>query len=271
MMFATLPTQQHPQPQPQSQQRQYHQQQQQHTPTRPSSLSPHRTPITTTTSTTTSQFLNFNFSSPFSTTTLTTPTKSPSAFAPTSPSPTPQQQQEQQQSRYAHRYATNISNPMTKHMMTSASPSARRNLFLNRVKRARDEGRFENRGEQLVLMELVAEEKRWGEVMRRRAERLEVEGEGEDEGVMEEVPDDLDSHALDEYLQEQAAEMERLEALDEMYPQPQLLDSGGAGAGASFSDEEYDDLFMDLAEHQHYLPDSGSGQGFVPSQDMDMS
>ncbi|PWY84580.1 hypothetical protein BO94DRAFT_575967 [Aspergillus sclerotioniger CBS 115572] len=268
MMFAALPMQQQQQSQPQQphqfQQSQY--QQQQHTPTRPSPLSPHRTPTTTAAT----QF-NLNFSSPFT----TTPIKSPSKFDPISPSPTPQHQQP---SSYAQRYASTISNPMTKHMMTSASPSARRNLFLNRVKRARDEGRFENRGEQLVLMEHVAEEKRWGEVMRRRAERLGGFGEEEDEVVGEEgIPDDMDAHALDEYLQEQAAEMERLEYLNDMYdgPHRQQSDGGGggggagAGAGASFSDEEYDDLFMDLAEHQPHT--RGSGQEFAHSQDMDMS
>ena len=86
--------------------------------------------------------------------------------------------------------------------------------------------------------------------------------------------DDMDAHALDEYLQEQAADMERLEYLNDMYQgqYPQQSDTssgGGAGAGASFSDEEYDDLFMDLAEHQPHM--SASGQGFGHSQDMDMS
>ncbi|OOF99779.1 hypothetical protein ASPCADRAFT_203587 [Aspergillus carbonarius ITEM 5010] len=266
MMFAALPMQH--QQQSQLQPQQFQQQQQQHTPTRPSPLSPHRTPTTTTT-----QF-NLNFSSPFT----TTPIKSPSKFDPISPSPTPHHHH--QPSSYAHRYASTISNPMTKHMMTSASPSARRNLFLNRVKRARDKGRFENRGEQLVLMEHVAEEKQWGEVMRRRAERLGGIGEDEDEeydvgGEMDSsIPDDMDAHALDEYLQEQAADMERLEYLNDMYQgqYPQQSDTssgGGAGAGASFSDEEYDDLFMDLAEHQPHM--SASGQGFGHSQDMDMS
>ncbi|PYI10193.1 hypothetical protein BO78DRAFT_394292 [Aspergillus sclerotiicarbonarius CBS 121057] len=263
MMFAALPTQQ----QPQSQSQPQPSQQLQHTPTRPSPLSPHRTPTTTTT---TSQFnLNFNFSSPFA-----TPIKTPSTSVPTSPSPIPQQQQQQpSSSNYAHRYATNIPNPMNKHMMTSASPSARRNLFLNRVKRARDEGRFENRGEQLVLMELVAEEKRWGEGMRRRAERFGGVEEEEDGEMEEGISDDMDAHALDEYLQEQAAEMERVEYLNDMYQgghRQQSDGSGGGGAGASFSDEEeYDDLFMDLAEHQPHLP--GPSQGFAHSQDMDMS
>ena len=114
---------------------------------------------------------------------------------------------------------------MNKHLKSSASPSARRNLFLNRVKRDRDDGRFGDRGEQLVLMEHVAEEKRWGEVMRRRAEEMIGVVEEEEECYMNgfgmlysplydsgnvvrvltnSCLDDVDAHALDEYLQEQA-------------------------------------------------------------------
>lgn len=45
-------------------------------------------------------------------------------------------------------------------------------LFLNRIKQDRDAGRFEARGEQFVLMEDMAEEKRRREAMERRAERI---------------------------------------------------------------------------------------------------
>ncbi|KAL5357870.1 hypothetical protein BJX96DRAFT_145419 [Aspergillus floccosus] len=95
----------------------------------------------------------------FSAQSTTTPTKAPA-------------------SKYAQRYTT-ISNPLLnappRTYTASASPSARtarRNLFLNRIKQDRDNGRFETRGEQLVLMEHVAEQKMWGEAMRRRADGL---------------------------------------------------------------------------------------------------
>lgn len=178
-------------------------------------------------------------------------------------------------------------------------------MFLNRVKRDRDDGRFGDRGEQLVLMEHVAEEKRWGEVMRRRAEEMmgvveeeEEEGYANGYGMSNFLPalrwlmmrvltntylDDVDAYALDEYLQEQAAEMERLECLSQQ-PQPQqhhhhgVFDSGapaGRGNGGmniSFSDEEeYDDLFMDLAGHDGGPDIPGSSGVFAHSQDMDMS
>lgn len=112
---------------------------------------------------------------------------------------------------YAQRYATTIANPLssvispntpitttnnysnaTRATRTSGgtSPTARahrRTLFLNRIKQDRDAGRFEARGEQLVLMEDAAEEKRRRESMGRRAERIMKGfgiGEGEDENEM---------------------------------------------------------------------------------------
>lgn len=74
----------------------------------------------------------------------------------------------------------------------ATSPEARahrRTLFLNRIKQDRDAGRFEARGEQLVLMEDVAEERRRRESMARRAERImagfgiDEEEQGWDEGM----------------------------------------------------------------------------------------
>ncbi|GLA11475.1 hypothetical protein AnigIFM62618_003771 [Aspergillus niger] len=286
MMFATLPMQQQPGSSPPPQ----HHQQQQYTPTRPSPLSPRRHTNTPTPNIFASNNTQFNLpSSPF---TLPTPTKLPSISASAPPSPTPPQQEQQQQPHqfsrrqrniqsspnYAHRYANTISNPMNKHLKSSASPSARLNLFLNRVKRDRDDGRFGDRGEQLVLMEHVAEEKRWGEVMRRRAEEMMGVVEEEEE---EDYMNGFDAHALDEYLQEQAAEMERLEHLNQQQQQQQQqyhqggFDSGGRGNGGmntSFSDEEeYDDLFMDLAGHDGHNDIPGSSGEFAHSQDMDMS
>lgn len=169
---------------------------------------------------------------------------------------------------------------------SSTARSTRRNAFLNRVKQERDAGRFETRGEQLALMEHVAEEKRWGEAMRRRAEGLfaglddggvdvdaDVDGNVGDEGLSVEgtlffslfsflflyewfvLTFVLDEVALDEYLRQEDATQTGPWGPDLAPP-----GQGGGGFGpkdpGSFSDEEYDDIFMDLAQ---------------PSQDMDMS
>ncbi|KAL4897012.1 hypothetical protein BDV59DRAFT_169558 [Aspergillus ambiguus] len=113
-------------------------------PTSPSRLSPQRSPGTTTT---------------------TTPTRTPESTNTNA-------------NTYAQRYATiakPLQNAPPRTYTASASPSARtarRNLFLNRIKQDRDTGRFETRGEQLVLMEHAAEQKMWWEAMRRRADGL---------------------------------------------------------------------------------------------------
>ncbi|PLB52908.1 hypothetical protein P170DRAFT_472797 [Aspergillus steynii IBT 23096] len=259
------------------------------TPVRPSPLSPRRAsttsrPLTMTTTSPTSpspsQF-QFQFQFQFQPhqnqdPSATTPTANASATANSqwSPSlvPSPQPQHPSPSQSYAHRYATKISNPLAhqpRSYTASSSPTARstrRNAFLNRIKRERDAGRFDSRGEQLALMEHVAEEKRWGEAMRRRAEGLsegldvvdvDVDGEvdgglGEDHGLS--IEDEL---ALDEYLrQEDAAQMGPWGP--DLAAAPGQGNGYGAGSkdAGSFSDEEYDDIFMDLAQ---------------PSQDMDMS
>lgn len=133
--------------------------------------------------------MNMSFSSPIP--------QSQFSFA----TPSPQHQQQQQQhptstttststpttpanntkaTPYAQRYAATIANPLNTARRSGSvrsggtSPTARatrRNLFLNRIKEDRDAGRFEARGEQLVLMEDAAEEKKWRESMARRAKR----------------------------------------------------------------------------------------------------
>ena len=131
------------------------------------------------------------------------------------------------------------------------------------MKRDRADGRFENRGEQLVLLEHVAEQKRWGEAMRRSAvsefglgldglveeEEPERDDEGESEGA--------EMDALDQYLLEQ----ERGAFAAEEMGWERGFDAPGSG---SFSDEDYDDIFMDLAGETRM-------DGFAHSQEMDMS
>ncbi|KAL1964092.1 hypothetical protein VTN77DRAFT_7510 [Rasamsonia byssochlamydoides] len=137
-------------------------------------------------------------------------------------------------SPYEQRYKSRISNPLNKIFGSSfnssssstsgengsSSPSARRaaakhrELFLNKLKRDRDEDRFNARGEQLMRMECLSEQRQWGEAMRRDAEGLfreyhleEVVEKGE-----EEMAEDPDQYILDELLsQEQEMEEALLE------------------------------------------------------------
>lgn len=45
-------------------------------------------------------------------------------------------------------------------------------MFLNRVKSDRDAGRFEARGEQMMMMEHLADKRRWEESMARDADAV---------------------------------------------------------------------------------------------------
>lgn len=73
--------------------------------------------------------------------------------------------------------------------------------------------------------------------------------------------DDADVYALDEYIS-QEHEME--EALEELVPQ-NVLSSPRSERGSFYGDDDYDDIFMDLADH------IDGTRHVQPSQDMDMS
>ncbi|KAE8382585.1 hypothetical protein BDV26DRAFT_288384 [Aspergillus bertholletiae] len=239
-------------------------------PARPSPLSPHSSPARPMASLSSSPF-HFSPASERQHTPVTSGTESGSIFCepPVSPSPSKgadTSSRSKSSPTYAQRYASTISNPLnsaTRNGSASSSPSARearRNIFLNRIKQGRDDARFANRGEQLVLMEHVAEQKKWGESMQRRTDRI-LQGYLRDleEGV-DDMLDEADIQALDEYLsQEQAMEMEFLENADAQMPSGQYNGHASRDPGLSFSDDEYEDIFMDLADQ------------IAPSQDMDMS
>ncbi|KAJ5514122.1 hypothetical protein N7463_003674 [Penicillium fimorum] len=177
--------------------------------------------------------MNFNASSA-----STTPTSNAfsTAFSsnpffttqPTSPSsPT------RQKPKYEARYAS-IANPLKD--TASLARSKTRKMFLNRVRHERDDGRFEARGEQMMRMEHLADRRRWEE---------------------------NDAGALDEFLsQEEAMEMALRETQSGVPGRVEYLRSNGPGV--SFSDDEYDDIFMGLSE-------SRENQSQSQSQDMDMS
>ncbi|RJE17510.1 hypothetical protein PHISCL_10151, partial [Aspergillus sclerotialis] len=174
------------------------------------------------------------------------------------------------------RYATKISNPL-KSYTSSTSPTGRdkrRNAFLNRIKQSREEGRFENRSERFMLLEHANERKAWGEEMKRRAEGIvkgfglddlpDFDAEDEDEMGWEEKGDD--EAELDEYIrQERDMEMALLGGTPGME-----MDGGAEGADrgerqgqgqeaarSSFSDEEYEGIFMDLADTEGMDMSSG--------------
>ncbi|KAL4885120.1 hypothetical protein BJY04DRAFT_160383 [Aspergillus karnatakaensis] len=252
------------------------------TPARPSPLSPRRqssSPATTLVTTPIQQPLFAQSPSnlfTFSPSTLSSPSRVESAstsapsrtrtsnFSPSATSPT-----------YATRYKTNISNPLLAHSTkrtfnASTSPSARavrRSAFLNRVKQDRDTGRVEARAEQLAFLENVAEQKEWAEGMKRRADEIQARfGLGIDEEEYLDNATEAEIEALDDYLeQEHALEMQLLEEAETgVYaPGGHEPDAGlhkPTNTNSSFSDDEYDDIFMDIADYSQPL-----------DTDMDMS
>ena len=98
---------------------------------------------------------------------------------------------------YGQRYVSRISNPLSNIFRSGSSSSSslsvrntkRRDAFLNRVKRDRDDERFEARGEQLMMMEYLSEEKKWKAAMQKDADKLfqqysKYGAEEEQEGTM---------------------------------------------------------------------------------------
>jgi hypothetical protein len=86
------------------------------------------------------------------------PAQQSTLMSPTSPSPSTRP-------KYADRYANQIANPLK--TTTSLARSKTRKMFLNRVKNERDAGRFEARGEQMMMAEYLADKRRWEESMKR--------------------------------------------------------------------------------------------------------
>jgi hypothetical protein len=99
----------------------------------------------------------------------TTPTFTPIFQTPSSPlSPS------RTKSKYEARYAS-IANPLQN--ASGLARSKTRKMFLNRVRSERDNGRFEARGEQMMHMEHLADQRRWEERMAREGEGFVAEAE----------------------------------------------------------------------------------------------
>ncbi|KAJ5467681.1 hypothetical protein N7475_005433 [Penicillium sp. IBT 31633x] len=185
----------------------------------------------------------------------TTPTTSNPSLFPTQTPTSPTSPTRAQKPKYEARYASTIANPLKN--TTGLARSKTRKMFLNRVRNERDTGRFEARGEQMMHMEHLADRRRWEESMARDGEGVIGGIEIGDEDDM--LPDDAD--ALDEFLlQEEAMEMALKETQNGVPGRVGQLRSNGPDV--SFSDDDYDDIFMALPEPQGYLSQS---------QDMDMS
>lgn len=96
-------------------------------------------------------------------------------MSPTSPSPAARP-------KYSERYATQIANPMK--TSNSLVRSKTRKMFMNRVKDERDSGRFEARGEQMMMMEHLADKRKWEESMARDSGSVMPDFEAGDDNML---------------------------------------------------------------------------------------
>ena len=62
--------------------------------------------------------------------------------------------------------------------------SKTRKMFINRVKNERDSGRFEARGEQMMMMEHLADKRKWEESMARDAGNVMPEFEADEDNML---------------------------------------------------------------------------------------
>ncbi|KAJ6115550.1 hypothetical protein N7523_005967 [Penicillium sp. IBT 18751x] len=164
-------------------------------------------------------------------------------MSPTSPSPSAR-------SKYSERYASQIANPMK--TSNSLVRSKTRKMFINRVKNERDSGRFKARGEQMMMMEHLADKRRWEESMARDAGSV-MPFEADEDNML---PDEADTSALNEFIsEEEAMQMAMRETMAQNGQQHQYQPQ----PNTSFSDDEYDDIFMTISDPAQ------------SNQDMDMS
>ncbi|KAK2757229.1 hypothetical protein FQN54_004743 [Arachnomyces sp. PD_36] len=142
---------------------------------------------------------------------------------------------------------------------SSTSPNdKRRDVFLNRVKRDRDEGRFESRSEQILRMDYLAQRRRYEEAMKKSAPNLEAVVEGAEEVVEEDEIGEIDEDLSEEY--------------DSLRNEFETEEGGwdshmSGGDNASFEEEDYDSIFMDMLGSQG----STDSPHFNQTMDMDTS
>ncbi|KKZ65375.1 hypothetical protein EMCG_08794 [[Emmonsia] crescens] len=169
---------------------------------------------------------------------------------------------------YADRYARQIRNPAAQIARQNGSREKRRDMFLNRVKRDRDEGRFEARGEQVQRINYLAQQRRYQEAIARSAPDFgpmmeEVEG-GVDKMVFDEggqgmglgwkgdrgdgVEDEL---ILEEFISQEEEYQAFLEELERSREDEQQ--SQQCPPSSQYDDEEdYENIFADLLDDDHH-------------------
>ncbi|QVM08593.1 hypothetical protein D8B26_003278 [Coccidioides posadasii str. Silveira] len=131
---------------------------------------------------------------------------------------------------YAQRYASKIRNPAAR-VAGRASQDVRRNAFLNRIKRGRENSMFSAREDSILWMDYVAQKQRFEEEMARSAP------------VLSNVEDEMMDIHEDDHARE---------------------DSDTKHNDQTRDDEDYDRIFAEIASHYTAAISD-------PSEQMDMS
>ncbi|OJD23666.1 hypothetical protein ACJ73_04982 [Blastomyces percursus] len=197
--------------------------------------------------------------------------------------------------RYADRYANNPPKAQLARQKASRDQQ-RRDIFLNKVKRDRDEGRFDARSEQIQRINYLAQELRYREAIARSAPDVgslmeEAEGgrgvgEGDgmvfDEGAegMSGVEDERILEVFISQEEEYQAFLEELEHSRDIERQKSQQGDGSSPPSSQYDDEEdYENIFAELLDdddhhnqhHQQHQHTVSSDQNDSMHDGMDMS
>ncbi|KAH8692695.1 hypothetical protein BGW36DRAFT_362245 [Talaromyces proteolyticus] len=174
----------------------------------------------------------------------------------------------EKESTYEQRFKSGSSNrpfakifgsPSSGSSSSTAHASKQRTVFLNKVKRDRDNARFNARGESIMMMEHISEQKQWQERMRREADMIFQqyhldEGELSDEDLQMAV--DSEQDVLEQILSHE----DEMDALLENIPENETTVSPTKSEQSFDDDMDYEDIFKELV-----------GNDQQQSLDMDMS
>ncbi|EEH39874.2 hypothetical protein PAAG_02063 [Paracoccidioides lutzii Pb01] len=186
---------------------------------------------------------------------------------------------------YAERYASQIRWPPAQIVRQHASREKQRDMFLNKVKRSRDEGRFEARSDQMQMINYLVQQRRYQEEIERSAPDFgemmeEVEG---GEGLMgfedgqgvdprwgsrgDEV--EAEERILEEFISQEEQYQAFLEELESSRETEQQLQP--CPPSSHYDDEDYyETIFADLIDNGHGQAKS-SGKNDNVNDGMDTS
>lgn len=151
----------------------------------------------------------------------------------------------------------------------SSRAARHRELFLNRVKRDRDTDRYNQRGEQLLMLEHVSEQRRWAERMRASAENVFREYRLE-ELDPEQIEEDNDCNQIDpdEFMLDHDYDLAPPEDTDLQLPE---RGAGQPSTSAAVERDDQESLYSDGVDYDEIFLNLMNDRQDSVSGDVDMS